>query len=60
MKEFYSVKELAALLPCSCSALRKWIAEGRLPTVRAGRLVRIRRDDLERFLNETSQISSIK
>ncbi len=60
MREFLTVSDIAMLLPCSHSAVRKWIAAGRLPVVRAGRLVRIRRDDLERFLHKTSQINSIK
>ena len=53
MAEFLTVKDAAALLPCSVSAVRKWITAGRLRVVRAGRLVRIRREDLECFLTSS-------
>jgi len=47
MHGLVSLQAAASLLACSPAMLRKWIAKGRLPTVKVGRLRRIRRDDLE-------------
>jgi excisionase family DNA binding protein len=44
-----TVAELATALHVSPRAVRRWIAEGRLPTVRFGRAVRIRPHDVERI-----------
>jgi excisionase family DNA binding protein len=45
--EFLSVKEAAQLLNVSEKVVRADITRGRLPAYRVGRLVRIRRSDLE-------------
>jgi len=45
--EFLSVKEAAQLLSVSEKVVRADIVRGRLPAYRVGRLVRIRRVDLE-------------
>jgi excisionase family DNA binding protein len=42
-----SVKEVARQLSCSEAAVRKWIYQRRLPTVKVGRLTRLRLADLE-------------
>jgi excisionase family DNA binding protein len=51
-KEFLTVQDAAQLLRCSVSAVRKWIRLGKIRALRASRLVRIRRDDLDSFLRE--------
>jgi excisionase family DNA binding protein len=45
-----SIKEVAERLSCSEAMLKKWIAKGRIPTVRVGRLRRIRQQDLEAWV----------
>jgi excisionase family DNA binding protein len=42
--------EAAALARCSPKTVYRWAATGQLGRVRLGRLVRIRRDDLEAFI----------
>lgn len=48
--EFYTPEEVAALLKVSRQAVYNWIARGRLKAVKAERVTRIRRADLETFL----------
>ncbi len=48
--ELLRVSEVAARLKCAVSAVRRWIREGRLKALRAGRLVRVRAEDVEDFL----------
>jgi excisionase family DNA binding protein len=57
--EFLTVKEVASLLGVSERTVRRWISPAqppgeRLACYRIGRLVRIRRSDLEEFLNRRS------
>jgi excisionase family DNA binding protein len=47
-----TVDELAALLRLHHRTIRKLIASGELRVVRIGRAVRIREDEVERFLTE--------
>ncbi len=42
-----SAKEAAKMLSCTEAAVRKWIYQRRLPTVKVGRLTRVRLADLE-------------
>lgn len=46
-QELITLKEAASLLSISRSTLRRWIAQGRLPCVRLGRLLRVRVADLD-------------
>ena len=50
MDSLISLKEAAVRLACSEAMLRKWIYQGKLPTVKVGRLTRIRQCDLEAWL----------
>lgn len=47
MIELLTVEDAAATLSCTQAAVRKWISQRRLPAVRVGRLVRLRRRDLD-------------
>jgi len=51
-EELLTVAETAEYLGCSRTTVKRWIAAGTLPTFRAGRLVRVRERDLERFVAE--------
>jgi excisionase family DNA binding protein len=51
---FLTVAEVAELLKLNQQTVRNWIDQGRLPALRVGRRVRIRRSDFERVLAESS------
>ena len=50
MDELLSIRDAARRLACSEAMLRKWIHLRRLPTVKIGRLTRLRRSDLDAWL----------
>ena len=45
-----SIAQVAERLSVTEAAIRKWLAQRRIPTVHLGRLVRIRACDLERIM----------
>jgi excisionase family DNA binding protein len=47
---YLTVAEVAGLLKLNQQTIRNWIDQGQLPASRAGRRVRIHRDDLEALL----------
>lgn len=47
MDQLLSLKRAAERLACSEAALRKWIYQGRIKSVKVGRLVRIRESDVD-------------
>jgi excisionase family DNA binding protein len=51
---FLTVADVADLLKLNQQTVRNWIDQGRLPALRVGRRVRIRRSDLEKVLQESS------
>ena len=55
-----SIQGSAAYLKVGTSTLRRWIAEGRLPVVRLGRRVLIRRESLENLIQESESPTRIK
>ena len=48
--ELMTVAEIAAVLKLNQQTIRNWIDQGRLPAIRIGRRVRIRRSDFEELL----------
>ena len=46
-------KEVASILAVSPKSVREWLQQGRLKGVRVGRLWRIRKRDLDAFLDPT-------
>lgn len=56
LKELFSVQEVAEFLAVSEGTIRRYISDGRLPAYRLGneRLIRIKRQDLERLLSPLS------
>jgi excisionase family DNA binding protein len=50
-----SVDAAAAELSVNPFTLRRWIARGRLPSVRLGRCVRVKRADLERLIEANTR-----
>lgn len=53
-ESFLTVAEVADLLKVNQQTVRNWIDHGRLPAVRVGRRVRIKRSDLDRILETGS------
>ena len=50
MDRLLTVGEAASMLACSPAAIRKWMSQRRLPSVKVGRLTRIRVKDVEAFV----------
>ena len=44
------IKDLAAWLKLKPSTLYLWVAQGKMPALRLGGLIRFRREDIERWL----------
>ena len=51
---FVSAARAAEVAGVQPAAVRRWISRGDLPSHRAGRLIRVRRDDLMAFLSRPS------
>jgi excisionase family DNA binding protein len=54
--EYLTVKEIADRLKLNQQTLRNWIDDGKLPAVRVGRRVRVRRVDLDRVLAQGATV----
>ena len=52
LEEYYTIEEVADRLKVTRQAIHKWIKDGRLESVKAGRARRIPRSALERLLHE--------
>lgn len=52
MADLVNLKEASTELRISIYALRSWISQKRLPCVRLGRRVLLRREDIEEFVNK--------
>jgi excisionase family DNA binding protein len=51
---YLTINDIKAELHVSHETVRQWILSGRLPHVKAGRMYRVRRSDLERMLAATA------
>lgn len=49
-EKFYTIAEVAEMLKVSEGGVRKWLKTGKLKGVKLGRIWRIRKSDLEEFL----------
>jgi excisionase family DNA binding protein len=54
-QQLLTAKEAAALLGLSEHTIRQWIWQRRLPVVRLGRAVRLRREDLEQLIERNRE-----
>jgi excisionase family DNA binding protein len=52
--ELMTVAEIAAVLKLNQQTIRNWVDQGRLPAVRIGRRVRIKRSDFEQLLTNAA------
>ncbi len=55
--EYLTVHEIAEHLKLNQQTVRNWIDQGRLPAVRIGRRVRVRRTDVDRMLAEGATVA---
>jgi excisionase family DNA binding protein len=53
MDIFYTPAEVANMLKTTRRSVYRWIKAGKLKSVKAGKYVRIARDDLEAFLGRS-------
>lgn len=49
------VSQIAAELQVTGACVYGWIKEGKIPSVRLGKLVRVEREELNRFLDRRTQ-----
>jgi excisionase family DNA binding protein len=54
-RQLLTVRESAALLCLSENTIRQWIWQRRLPVVRLGRAVRLKRQDLEKLIDQNRE-----
>lgn len=55
--QFLTVSDVASLLQLNQQTVRNWIEQGRLPALRVGRRIRIRRADLDALINGGSTVA---
>lgn len=54
MQELLNLREGASELRLSIHTLRAWVFQGRLPVVRLGRRVLLKREDLEKLIEKNT------
>ena len=52
MDEYLSTRHIAKMLDINIITVRRWIKKGLLPAIRLERTMRVKKSDLEKFLNE--------
>lgn len=52
MDEFLTTKEIADILKVNILTVRRWIGAGKLPATSLGKEYRIKRSDLNKFLED--------
>ncbi len=50
MNEYLTIEEVTKILKVSRTTVYTWMKSGELKTYKLGKLVRIKREDLERFI----------
>jgi excisionase family DNA binding protein len=50
--KFMTLNEVATILNCTLSAVRRWRRENRIKTIKVGRLVRVAESELDRIGRE--------
>jgi excisionase family DNA binding protein len=51
-QKFMTLSQVAAILNCTLSAVRRWRRENRIRTIKVGRLVRVAESELDRIGRE--------
>jgi len=55
-KLLYSVRGLAEALDCSVPWAKKLVYSGRIPSLKIGNARRVRREDVEHWINENARV----
>lgn len=55
MEEFLKVEEVAEILKLNKMTIYRWIKKGKIKVSKMGRIIRISKSELERFLNESKE-----
>ena len=50
-EQYYTIEEVAKMLKVAYLTVYRWIQDGKLPSVKAGKQYRINKADLNNFLN---------
>jgi nitrogen PTS system EIIA component len=50
-QDFLTIQEVAATLRVSPITIREWLRKGKMNGLKTGKLWRIRKEDLQRFIN---------
>ena len=54
-KEFFTLEEVAELLCVNYQLVYKLVKTGEMPALRIGRVYRVRKSQLEKFINDNSK-----
>ena len=57
--EYLTVSEASRLFVVTEGTVRRWIREGKLASSRAGRAVRLKREDLEQFMSSRTSVEGV-
>jgi len=52
-EQYYTIKEVAKMLKVAYLTVYRWIRDGKLPSVKAGKQYRIMKSELGQFMNKT-------
>ena len=55
----YSPTEIASMLKSKRSTIMKLIREGKIPSFKVGREIRVRAESLEQWMNEQEELRSV-
>ena len=50
-EQYYTIEEVSKMLKVAYLTVYRWIQNNKLPSVKAGKQYRIKREDLDNFLN---------
>jgi excisionase family DNA binding protein len=59
-RQLLTAREAAAFLGLSANTIRQWIWQRRLPVVRLGWAVRLRREDLEQLIKRSREEAIVR
>lgn len=52
MKQFYSTRQIADMLGVNIITVRRWVDKGILPAIKLERVLRIKKDDFNNFIEK--------
>lgn len=52
MEQYYSTKQIAEMLNVNILTVRRWVDKGILPAIKLERVLRVKKVDFEKFIEE--------